>query len=119
MKKLPIFLTAALFYCTFAKAQTTKDTTRVKRHVPVTYVARDSVNLALSEIFDRIEDSCSTIIRYAHLNKKTHKFFGKFKDVSVEDTSLVLTEGNYNNEGQKDGYFIAHTLNGDLQAKGN
>lgn len=89
------------------------------RRIHLNFIGKDSINLALNEDFDMIEDSCSQIIRHAHLKKQSRKFYGPFKDVSRLDSSLVLTEGNYTDDGLKDGPFITRYLNGKLQAKGS
>jgi len=109
-----------LFICSTAFCQIQKSTTPFAvRRVRINFVAKDSVNLLLNEEFDLIEDSCAQIVRYAHLNMKDRKFTGNFKDVLRTDTGLVLTEGSYNSDGLKDGRFVAHYMNGTLQAKGS
>ncbi|HTH81354.1 MAG TPA: hypothetical protein VL490_00375 [Mucilaginibacter sp.] len=121
MKKTFILLAFALFYSALVQAQITAGPGRIintqSRNIRINYVARDSVNLALSDGFELIEDSCSQIIRYAKLNMRERKFMGIIKDVSRLDPSLIITEGNYT-DGKKDGYFTTHYLNGKLQAKG-
>lgn len=79
----------------------------------------DSINLALNNDYQIIEDTCATIIRYAHYSPAKRVFFGKFKDVSKQNPSLVLSEGNYTADGLKDGEFISYYPNGNLQSKGN
>ncbi|QKJ30130.1 hypothetical protein HQ865_10280 [Mucilaginibacter mali] len=79
----------------------------------------DSINLALNEDYQMIEDSCATMIRYAHYSPAKHIFFGKFKDVSRQNPSLILSEGNYSADGLKDGEFVSRYSNGNLQSKGN
>jgi hypothetical protein len=120
MKKLLVLLVMGAVYCSVARAQKS-DSNRIviKRRVTITFIEKDSVNLALNESFDRIEDSCSVITRYGHLSRKTRKFFGNFKDVSTQNPALVLTEGHYSDDNLKDGSFVTHYLNGNLQAKGN
>ncbi|WP_448700360.1 toxin-antitoxin system YwqK family antitoxin [Mucilaginibacter sp. AW1-3] len=123
MKTFITTLTASLFISFFASAQTAPaglakaSGPMTIRRVRINFVGKDSVNLALNEDFDMIEDSCSQIVRHGHL--KQRKFFGPFTDVSRIDPSLILTEGNYSADGLKDGPFISHYLNGKLQAKGN
>lgn len=53
------------------------------------------------------------------LTPNSANFLANLKDVSQLNPELVLTEGNYTSDGLKDGYFITHYLNGNLQAKGN
>jgi hypothetical protein len=119
MKNILVLLLAAVLYSPFANAQAALQLYNIKRNVRFRFLANDSVNLSLSDEFNLTEDSCRQIIRHAHLNRQTRKFFGEIKDVSSLDTTLVLTEGNYTTAGLKDGYFITHYLNGKLQAKGN
>jgi len=89
-----------------------------QRHIKFDAFGKDSINLYLSDTYFLIEDSCASIIRCAHINYDTKKFFGKFKDISKANRSLVINEGNYNQDGLKDGDFVAHYLNGNLRAKG-
>jgi hypothetical protein len=118
VKNFLIALIAGLCCCLHAKAQIINGVNLAHtRSIRINYVSRDSVNLALNDAYELIEDSCKQVIRYARL--KQRKFYGKIKDVSSLDISLVLTDGNYNADGQKDGYFITHYLNGQLQAKGS
>lgn len=79
----------------------------------------DSINLALNENYQMIEDSCATIIRYGHYSPGKRIFFGKFKDISKQNPSLVLSEGTYTADGLKDGEFISRYPNGNLRSKGN
>ena len=99
-------------------AQTIQTGNRPIRNVRFKILGKDSVNLALNYQFNMIEDSCSQVIRYGHMNMANRKFYGKIKDVSKLDPKIVLTEGNYTADGLKDGYFITHYLNGNLEAKG-
>ncbi len=124
MKKLFILLAIGIFYCPTVNAQVTTNAgnapvRRPMRRITFNFVAKDSVNLVLNDEFNMIEDSCGQITRYARLKMQQRKFSGKIRDVSRLDTSLVLTEGNYSEDGLKDGYFITHYLNGKLQAKGS
>src|ERR1700712_3720151 len=91
----------------------------VRRNIQFHSYGVDSVNLPLNEEYNLIEDSCVQIIRHVHYNFRERKFFGKFKDVSKLDTNLVVSEGTYTTDGLKDGDFITHYLNGNLQAKGS
>lgn len=90
-----------------------------RRSVHFDFISKDSINLSLNNDYDLIEDSCSLVKRYAHIDMRIRKFVGKVKDVSRVDPNITVTEGFYNTEGQKDGLFITHYLNGQLQAKGN
>ena len=80
---------------------------------------KDSVNLTLNQDYYLIEDSCAQIIRYGHFNFSQKRFFGRFKDVSKLDTTLVVSEGAYTDNGLKNGQFISRYLNGKLQSKGD
>src|SRR5476651_1784816 len=91
-------ITVAL-YVTAQEAQPAKP----KRHISLHITGKDSIDLSLNGDFDLIEDSCADIIRHGHYDRKEHKFKGKFTDVSVADSSLVLTEGNYTDDGLKNG----------------
>ena len=90
-----------------------------KRNIQFKTFGIDSVVLPLNNNYYLIEDSCSEIRRYTHFNFEKKIFFGKFKDVSSLDSNLVVAEGNYSNDGIKNGEFISRYLNGKLQAKGN
>jgi hypothetical protein len=83
-----------------------------------TILKNDSVNFSLNDQYCLIDDSCAQIIRHGHFKLKQRLFFGKIKDVSKADSSLVVTEGTYSANGLKNGGFITHYLNGNLQAKG-
>jgi hypothetical protein len=115
MKFSAALLFLVILYCPFTYGQAR----RPARSVHFDFIARDSINLSLNDEYDLIEDSCSLVKRYAHIDMRIRKFVGKIKDVSRIDTTLIVTEGNYNTEGQKDGLFITHYINGQLQAKGN
>jgi hypothetical protein len=110
-------LIALLFINAVAKAQIPGQQTR--RFIRFNFITRDSVNLALNEDFDIIEDSCATITRYGHLNLQKRIFTGRFKDVLISSPDIMITEGNFNEDGLKDGAFTINFLNGKLQAKGN
>ena len=92
---------------------------RGERKIHIKASADDSITISLNDQYYLIEDSCAQIIRHAHAHLKSKTFFGKFKDVSKIDTTLIITEGNYTADGLKDGEFILHYLNGNLRAKGN
>jgi hypothetical protein len=93
--------------------------THVKHTVQIKFIGQDSVNLPLNSDFELIEESCSQITRYGHYNQYQHFFYGPFKDVSVENPKLIITEGAYTLDGLKEGYFTMRYLNGNLQAKGS
>ncbi|MFD2144966.1 toxin-antitoxin system YwqK family antitoxin [Mucilaginibacter antarcticus] len=114
MKLLLALPLAVILYSSTTQAQNAP-----RRSVHFDFINKDSINLSLNKDFDLIEDSCSLVKRYAHIDMRIHKFVGKVKDVSRVDPNVIVTEGNYNTEGQKDGPFITHYLNGQLQAKGN
>ena len=78
----------------------------------------DSVSINMNDRYNLVSDSCATIIRYAHYNFNTHKFFGKFKDVSKADPSHVMSEGSYTADGLKDGEFTNYTPNGRILSRG-
>ena len=91
---------------------------QVRRSIRFNILENDSVNLSLNSQYFMIEDSCAQIIRHGHVKLKQRMFFGKIRDVSKADPKLVVTEGNYTADGLKDGEFITHYLNGNLQGKG-
>lgn len=104
-----------IFFCciaatVLAHAQTSPNT-------GIHQIGKDSINLAYNDKYYLVDDSCATIIRYAHYNFGTHKFFGKFKDVS-KNPSHLLAEGNYAANGLKDGDFVNYYPNGRIQSKG-
>jgi hypothetical protein len=102
---------------TCLKAQTAS-VEKTPRHVPIHIIGRDSVSLSLNENYNRIEDSCATMIRYGHMILKEHKYIGKFKDISQLDTSVLMTQGEYTADGLKTGLFTAWYINGELRSKG-
>ena len=81
-------------------------------------IGKDSISLAMNDRYNLIADSCATIVRNGHYNFSTHKFFGKFKDVSKEDPSMIRAEGAYTADGLKDGEYISRYSNGNIQSKG-
>jgi hypothetical protein len=78
----------------------------------------DSISLSFNNKYYLVNDSCADITRHGHLNMKTKRYIGPFKDISTEDSVTIVTEGNYDNAGLKDGLFTLKYLNGNLQAKG-
>ncbi|MGI4751900.1 MAG: toxin-antitoxin system YwqK family antitoxin [Janthinobacterium lividum] len=121
MKLFFLTLTLSVFVCFFSMGQSLTPASNpiLKRHVHFNYITKDSVNLSLNSEFELIEDSCSEVIRYTRIHLPGRKFFGPVKDVSKSDPELTLTEGTYSTDGLKEGSFITHYLNGNLQAKGN
>ena len=90
----------------------------IQRRIQFRTIGMDSINLQLNEDYDLIEDSCAQIIRYGHIRMRERKFFGPFKDVSKLNPDVVLSEGNYSNDGLKNGEFTSHFVNGNLRSKG-
>lgn len=78
----------------------------------------DSIRLTFNKEYYLIEDSCAQITRYTRFNFQTKKYLGEFKDVSSTNPSFVISKGNYNEAGQKNGEFTEYYLNGNLMAKG-
>lgn len=115
MKHFLLFISFLLCF-SVGNAQTGPTT---QRRINFNFITRDSINLALSENFELIEDSCNQIIRYARVDLQQRKFMGKVTDVSKANPALIITDGYYNANGLKDGLFTTHFLNGKLQARGN
>ncbi len=118
MKTFACTLLCCVGFSGFAIAQNIP-TIPLQRSVRFKFVTKDSVIVPLNDEFDMIEDSCAQVTRYGHLKMPERKFFGHVKDVSRANPGLVLTDGNYNADGQKEGQFVTHYLNGQLQAQGN
>jgi len=114
MKKL---LLAFLLFTT-AKLCCAQTSVITNRRVNFKLFNKDSLNLYMNDAYFLIEDSCASIIRYTHFNFDTKRFYGNFKDVNKTDPSIIINEGNYNNDGLKDGDFTLRYLNGNLRAKG-
>ncbi|MBB5395981.1 toxin-antitoxin system YwqK family antitoxin [Mucilaginibacter sp. AK015] len=91
----------------------------VQRSIRFDFISGDSTRLSFNEDFNLIEDSCSQVYRYAHVNIQTRRYTGPFRDVSKADANLLITQGTYTPEGLKEGPFTINYLNGTLQAKGN
>jgi len=106
---LSLLCCAILF--SIAQAQT-------PRKITLHPIGKDSINLAMNDRYNLVDDTCASFIRYAHYNFSSHKFFGKFKDVAKDKPDLVRTEGAYTADGLKDGEFIARYNNGNILAKG-
>lgn len=112
MKKVLFFLAISLFVLS-AKAQT------MPRQINFHIIGRDSVNLPFNDEYYLIEDSCAQIIRHAHFDLQTRKFFGKVTDVSKIDPNVIISEGYYSEDGRKNGEFKVFFPNGKLRGKGN
>jgi hypothetical protein len=112
--KLHLITFIAAICCYSASAQESTE-----RHIRFNFIKGDSTRLSLNEQFNLIEDSCSQVYRYAHVDIQNKIFTGPFTDVSHADPKLIITQGAYNIDGLKDGPFIINYLNGNLQAKGS
>lgn len=113
----PVF-TLLIIHSVFAQTAPVKRSIPVKRNIKIERIGKDSINLKLNDEYYLIEDSCSTIKRFSPYNFSIKKFSGKFKDISVADPNLVVSEGAYTTEGLKTGEFISRYLNGNLRSKG-
>jgi antitoxin component YwqK of YwqJK toxin-antitoxin module len=113
--KTALPLIALILLSLIARSQVTP----IRRSVRFHTIGKDSINLSLNEDYEMIEDSCTTITRYGHLNLSKRQFNGKFKDISHNDPNLILSEGTYDDDGLKNGAFISHYNNGVLQSKGS
>ena len=111
MRKLLLFC----FLCFFSIIAGAQD---VQRHINFNPIDNDSLNMSLNSTYNLIEDSCAQIIRHTRINFRTRKFHGPFSDVSKQNPTVVLNEGNYSNEGLKDGTFIMRYPSGSTKAKG-
>jgi len=119
MKPLSLAATTVVaLFCGFTQARAQANR-RPMRNVHFNFIGKDSIKLSLNEDFDLIEDSCSQSNRYAHFNMQLRKFVGPVKDVSRLDPKIVMTEGTYSATGTKEGPFVTHYVNGQLQAKGS
>ena len=105
------FTLLLLLICGLSFAQST-------RNIRYRILNKDSVNIHFDENYFMIEDSCSSIIRHAHMNTKDRTFFGAFRDISRANPDLVVSEGHYNNSGALDVPFISRFLDGNVQAVG-
>ena len=90
-----------------------------QRNIRFKTLGKDSVKLSLNEEYYLIEDSCAQIMRYAHYDFKQRIFNGKFRDVNYLNPEQLISEGEYNDKGLKNGDFVSYYLNGNLQAKGS
>lgn len=82
-------------------------------------IEKDSVIVPFDESYILTSDSCTKIIRYGHYNFSKKTFYGKFKDVNRNDTSIVIATGAYTNDGLKSGEFIVNNIDGKLLMRGN
>jgi len=115
MKSLSSVVLAITLFCNGAYAQY-----RVYyklNHFNIT--GEDNLKLSFNDHFEITPDGCGQLTRYAHFDAGHRKFVGEFKDVSSIDSNIVLTQGAYNEAGEKNGAFITRYANGKLQAKGN
>jgi len=111
MRRLLLFC----FLCSFSIAVMGQD---VRRHINFNPIDNDSLDMSLNSAYQLIEDSCAQIIRHTRINFSTRKFHGPFSDVSKQNPAVVLNEGNYSNDGLKDGLFIMRYPSGRTMAKG-
>jgi antitoxin component YwqK of YwqJK toxin-antitoxin module len=111
MRKLLLFC----LLCSFSIAVMGQD---VQRRINFNPIDNDSLNMSLNADYNLIEDSCATIIRHVRFSFGTRKFHGRFTDIRKDNSAIILTEGNYNVDGLKDGIFILRYDNGNIRAKG-
>lgn len=112
---LSLFLSIAVY------AQTSRGS---KSSIPVItinarLIGKDSVIIPYDNNYIVVQDACMQIIRYGHYSFSKKAFFGKFKDVKAGDSTMMIAEGNFSKNGLKDGAFVLHYLDGQLEAKGN
>lgn len=81
-------------------------------------IGKDSVIIPYDGRYNIVKEECTKMIRHGHFNFKTNHFFGKFKDLSATDSTMVLAEGSFTKEGLKDGEFDVKYPDGTLEAKG-
>lgn len=110
---------AGLFCFTHTKAQAATLQQQPVRSIHYQWIDKDSVKLSLNNNFELIEDSCASILRYARLDTTLGKFVGHIKDVSRANPNVILTDGTYDKAGNKQGLFVTHFANGQLEARGN
>ncbi|SFG88306.1 hypothetical protein SAMN05421739_104184 [Pontibacter chinhatensis] len=91
----------------------------LQRTISLKRVGSDSLHIPFNANYHLTEDSCALITRQARYNMQQRFFYGKFKDISRQDTSLVLAEGFYNANGLIHGSFVSYYLNGKPQARGS
>ena len=108
-----------LFTCCLLLTFTTFAQNRQQRRISMKNLGSDSLHIPFNESYYLIEDSCAQIIRQARFNAGQRNFYGRFKDVSVANPDLVVAEGSYTSDGQKEGEFTSYHLNGKPQASGS
>jgi len=113
MRNLLFFFFLLLFISKLSAQQT------INRRINFNPIDKDSLNMSLNDQFMLIEDSCAAVIRHARFNFDSRKFHGKFTDVRKDNPVVILTEGYYNAEGQKEGTFTLRYASGNIEAKGN
>ncbi|MES2267281.1 MAG: hypothetical protein V4520_10995 [Bacteroidota bacterium] len=114
--KLYLIIFLAVLCCYSASAQ---DTDPIERTIQLEFIKGDSTRLGLNEEFNLIEDNCSQMFRYGHINMQQRKFTGPFKDVRHDNPNLIITQGAYSTDGLKEGPFIINYLDGTPQARGS
>ena len=94
-------------------------TAQTERTVPIRMLQNDSVALPLNNQWQLIEDDCSSMTRYGHLNVQKKTFWGPFHDVSKINPAIILAEGTYSKEGLLEGALVIRNIDGDLMVEGN
>lgn len=82
-------------------------------------IGKDSVVFHYTDDYQLTYDTCATIIRRTHFDFAGNKFTAPFKDVSIAKPDIVLAEGIYDAEGQKQGTFITRYPDGTVASKGS
>ena len=108
-----LFIFSMLSFMFFAGHATAQ-----RRIIMRTY-GKDSVAAGLNDDYYLTEDSCTQILRYSRFDRANNRFIGHFKDVRKDDTTKTLAEGDYNEDGLKEGEFVSYYLSGGLRAKGS
>jgi hypothetical protein len=112
---MKLLLTAFYFFLCFAAFAQKVPTISIN----ATVINGDSIAVPFNYNYDLVEDGCANIIRYCHYNANSAKFRGPFTDVAKDNPNIILAQGNYDNNGLKEGKFVMHYFNGKLQAEGN
>ncbi|MGY4539757.1 hypothetical protein ACVW0P_004196 [Mucilaginibacter sp. UYNi724] len=115
--KLTLITFIAALCCFNASAQEVIEP--VERNIRLEFIKGDSIRLGLNDEFNLIEESCSQMFRYAHVNMQERKFTGPFIDVSHDNPKLIITQGTYSAEGLKEGPFVINYLDGTPQGRGS
>jgi len=108
-----LFIFSMLSFMFFAGHATAQ-----RRIIMRTY-GKDSVAAGLNDDYYLTEDSCTQILRYSRFDRAHNRFIGHFKDVRKDDTTKTVAEGDYNEDGLKEGEFVSYYLSGSLRAKGS